>query len=236
MRSVAATFPDFWGLRGPDRLLAGQPVVVGGQAGPTTISRSPPSTEASSGTARRSTVPPTEVVIGASIFIASMVATVCPASTWSPAWTVSETAPAKGAATWAGLSGLGPFAPGTGVFYRAVTDGYHARLAVEPAEHRTKASFVSLPDGVESQVQRNAGPESDLDFPTWRQAKEESRRRQDGKVPVLSGGFLVLPIRAGEKERVKHLAQFLRARPGVSEHYPRFGGKIEVARQGRFYP
>jgi len=70
-----------------------------------TIKRSPPSTEASSGIAKRSTVPESDVVIGASIFMASMVATVWPASTWSPARTVSDTAPAKGAATWAGLSG-----------------------------------------------------------------------------------------------------------------------------------
>ena len=47
--------------------------------------------------ARRLTVPPSEVVMEASIFIASMVATVAPASTSSPSETCRVTTPAKGA-------------------------------------------------------------------------------------------------------------------------------------------
>ena len=42
-------------------------------------------------------------MIDASIFIASMVATVCPAVTVSPSATCSVTTPANGAATWFGL-------------------------------------------------------------------------------------------------------------------------------------
>src|SRR5699024_7809827 len=52
--------------------------------GRTSTSRSPPSTLPTSGTAMRATVPATGVVIAASIFIASMCATVPPASTFSP--------------------------------------------------------------------------------------------------------------------------------------------------------
>ncbi|CAM5690552.1 hypothetical protein SGLAM104S_05510 [Streptomyces glaucescens] len=42
--------------------------------------------------------------MAASIFIASMVATVPPAATWSPSATDSVTTPANGAATWPGLA------------------------------------------------------------------------------------------------------------------------------------
>ncbi len=47
-------------------------------------------------------MPPIGAVIEASIFIASMVATGCPAATSSPAATDSETTPANGAATCPG--------------------------------------------------------------------------------------------------------------------------------------
>ena len=50
--------------------------------------------------ASRSTVPPTGVVMLASIFIASMVATTPPASTVSPSATDGVTTPEKGAGTW----------------------------------------------------------------------------------------------------------------------------------------
>ena len=50
--------------------------------------------------ASRDTVPPFEAVMEASIFIASIVATVAPASTVSPSVTASVTTPANGAATW----------------------------------------------------------------------------------------------------------------------------------------
>ncbi len=54
--------------------------------------------------ASRATVPDFGAVMAASIFIASMVATVAPASTWSPSATARVTTPAKGAATWFGLA------------------------------------------------------------------------------------------------------------------------------------
>src|SRR5262245_53734022 len=55
----------------------------------TTTSRSPPSTCAVADTAMRSTVPALGAVIAASIFIASMVAMVWPASTVSPSATAT---------------------------------------------------------------------------------------------------------------------------------------------------
>ena len=50
-------------------------------------------------------MPATGAVIEASIFIASMVATVSPAATWSPSATTIVTTPWNGAATWPGLAG-----------------------------------------------------------------------------------------------------------------------------------
>ena len=64
----------------------------------TTMRRSPPSTWAGSVTATRRTVPAFGAVIAASIFIASMVAMVCPAVTVSSTETLTLTTPAKGAA------------------------------------------------------------------------------------------------------------------------------------------
>ncbi len=55
--------------------------------------------------ASRRTTPPTDAVIAASIFIASIEATLCPASTVSPSATCSVTTPENGAATWPGLDG-----------------------------------------------------------------------------------------------------------------------------------
>ena len=52
--------------------------------------------------ATRETVPARGEVMAASIFIASMEAIVCPASTLSPSATLSVMTPAKGAATWPG--------------------------------------------------------------------------------------------------------------------------------------
>src|ERR671911_1218295 len=62
-----------------------------GHDGRTTSTRSPPSTCTDPVIARRSTVPATALVMLASIFIASMVATTPPASTPSPSPTVGVT-------------------------------------------------------------------------------------------------------------------------------------------------
>lgn len=53
--------------------------------------------------ARRDTRPAFGTVMVASIFMASMVATVAPAATSSPSATARVTTPANGAATWPGL-------------------------------------------------------------------------------------------------------------------------------------
>ena len=70
-----------------------------------TTTRSPPSTGCTEVSARRSTVPATGVVMEASIFIASMVATVSPAATSWPFSTITVTVPWNGAATWPGSPG-----------------------------------------------------------------------------------------------------------------------------------
>ena len=62
--------------------------------------------------ATRSTVPLTGAVIEASIFIASIVATVAPASTVSPGSTTTLTTPSNGAATWPGFDGSARSADG----------------------------------------------------------------------------------------------------------------------------
>src|SRR5690606_3980770 len=69
-----------------------------------TASRSPPSTWAVSETAMRLMVPALGAVIAASIFMASMVAMVWPASTRSPVLMLRVTTPANGAAMWSGLA------------------------------------------------------------------------------------------------------------------------------------
>src|ERR687894_2733209 len=74
-------------------------------AGLITRTRSPPSTCWTAPIASRCTVPATGAVIAASIFIASMVATVAPASTSSPSATAGVTTPANGAATCPGWCG-----------------------------------------------------------------------------------------------------------------------------------
>ena len=61
----------------------------------------------------RLTVPAFGAVMAASIFIASMVAMVCPASTLSPEATATVTTPANGAATWSGLERSAFSAAGT---------------------------------------------------------------------------------------------------------------------------
>ena len=61
----------------------------------------------------RSTTPPAWVVIDASIFIASMVATTAPGTTVSPSDTARVTTPANGAATWPGSSGSARSVTGT---------------------------------------------------------------------------------------------------------------------------
>ncbi len=71
----------------------------------TTTSKSPPWTCSMAETATRETVPATALVMDASIFIASMVAIVPPASTASPTATVTVTAPANGAAIWPATAG-----------------------------------------------------------------------------------------------------------------------------------
>ncbi len=53
--------------------------------------------------ATRETIPLRGAVIAASIFMASIVATVSPAETCWPSVTTRVTAPANGAATWPGL-------------------------------------------------------------------------------------------------------------------------------------
>ncbi len=111
--------------------------------------------------------------MGASIFMASIVATVWPASTSSPTPTVRVTAPAKGAATCAGLSGCARSPRADGVLHGPVPDRHHAGLAVEPAEHGPETALVRLPDGVDRQVQRKAGVQGDLDFVPGRQAVEK---------------------------------------------------------------
>ena len=55
--------------------------------------------------ATRSTVPATGAVIAASIFIASIVASVSPAATCWPFSTTTVTTPWNGAATWPGSEG-----------------------------------------------------------------------------------------------------------------------------------
>ena len=96
--------------------------------------------------ASRSTVPPTGVVMLASIFIASIVATTPPASTVSPSATVGVTTPENGAGTCPALDGS--------AFSTALTSAVTERsrtwigpeLAVEGAHDGAHALPVGLAD------------------------------------------------------------------------------------------
>ena len=79
--------------------------------GTTTITRSPPSTCWVPLTASLWTTPATRVVMDASIFIASIVATMAPAATRSPTDTTGVTTPPKGAATCPAVRGSALFGP-----------------------------------------------------------------------------------------------------------------------------
>ena len=171
------------------------------------MSRSPPSTEATLGTAKRWTVPASEVVMGASIFMASMVATVWPGVDVVAYVDGQRHRPGKGSGNVGGVVRLGPLAPGRGVLHGAVPDRDHAGLAVEPAENGAETALVRLAYGVEGEVQGKAGVQGDLDLVPGAEAVEKGGRGQHGELPELAGGFFEILGGAGEKQRVEQVAQ-----------------------------
>ena len=107
------------------------------------------------------TVPATGAVIAASIFIASMVATVAPASTWSPSATVTVTTPANGAATCPGLAGSAFSATLTSTLIECVADPDRAQLAVDGAHHGPHAALVRAADRLQAEDQADAAADPD---------------------------------------------------------------------------
>ena len=115
------------------------------------VARHPPAGSPGSRGARP--CPPTGVVIAASIFIASIDATCCPASTVSPSATLSVTTPENGAATcpgWVGIRLLGRLALDGDA---AVAHEDRSQLPVERRHDGAHALVVGLADRLEPDEQ-----------------------------------------------------------------------------------
>ena len=106
-------------------------------------------------TATRSTVPSLGAVIGASIFIASMVAMVWPALTSSPSETDGDD-PGKGRRDVAGIAAVGLLRGRDRAGNAAVAHQHRPQLAVDDAHHRPHATLVGFGDGLQPDQQLHA--------------------------------------------------------------------------------
>ena len=161
-----------------------------------TRTRSPPSSCWTAPIASRWTVPLIGVVIAASIFIASMVATVCPASTFWPSWTVGVTAPANGAAMWPGRARVGLLRGDLVHLDRRVPYLQRAELPVEREHHGAHAALVRLADALHADQQPDALVELDRDLLVGGHAVQVRRGVEHADVPVLLADGLELLGRA----------------------------------------
>ncbi len=123
-------------------------------------------------------------MIGASIFIASMVAMVWPALTWSPTDTPTVTTPANGAATWFGIAPVGLLRGRNRAGDAAVTHLHRPQLAVDDAHHRAHAALVGFGDGLQADQQLDTGLQLHPVFLALPQAVEELVGRQPRGVAV----------------------------------------------------
>jgi len=106
-------------------------------------------------TAMRLTLPALGAVIAASIFIASMVAIVCPASTVSSTDTETVTTPATGLRRGLGWTGR-PFRRRYVAGDAAITHHHRSQLTVEDAHHRAHTALVGIGDRLQTDQQLDA--------------------------------------------------------------------------------
>ena len=165
--------------------------------------RSPPSTGCTEVSATRSTVPATGVVIEASIFIASIVATVSPAATCCPFSTMTVTVPWKGAATWPGSPASAFSAAATAEEMLRSRMLERSQLPVEGAHHGAEAALVRLADGLEPEQQRDALTEADGVLGARAQPVEVVEGGEDRHVAVRLARLQEVLGRAGEEQPVE---------------------------------
>ena len=128
-------------------------------------------------------------MIDASIFIASMVATVSPAATVSPSATLMVTTPWNGAATWPGLdvSAFSVAATSAAMLVSRTAIGRSWPLMV--AITRAVAALVGLADRLEAEQQRLALVDVDLVLVALPEAVEVVERGQHRHVAVGLAGL-----------------------------------------------
>ena len=116
--------------------------------------------------------------------MASMVAMVWPAVTWSPSATLTVTTPANGAATWSGVAAVGLLRGRDRAGNAAVAHHHRPQLAVDDAHHRAHAALVGFGDGLQPDEQLDAAFELDPVLVALAQAVEELVGRQLRRVAV----------------------------------------------------
>ena len=151
-------------------------------------------------TAMCSTVPATEVVTLASIFIASIVATTSPASTCWPLETRRVATPVKGAPISFGSSGFGALGGGRVAHERPVADRERPELAVQRADDVSHAALVGVADRLEAEEQLHARSEVDGELLAVLEAEEERRGGERREVAVGGERGLVLSGRTREEQ------------------------------------
>ena len=127
-------------------------------------------------------------VIDASIFIASMVATVAPAGTSSPSATDRVTTPANGDATCSGLPGSARSATGHVDVHAAVPDLQRPQLAVQGGDDGAQAPLVGVAGRLQPEVQLDTGLQLDDVLGAAAQPVEVVGGRQHRQVAELLPG------------------------------------------------
>ena len=168
-----------------------------------TMIRSPPSTCAVPLSASRVTVPATGVVIEASIFIASILATVSPAATLVADRHHRGDAAAERRGDVPGPGRVGLLGGGRVGLDRAVADRDRAELAVDRAHDGADAALVGLADRLQAEQQRLALLEGDVVLPSGPEPVEVLGGADDRHVAVGRARLLELPGRSGEQQPVE---------------------------------
>ena len=180
------------------------PSAAGDDAGQlTTTSRSPPSTCAVSDTAIRLTVPALGAVIAASIFIASMVAMVCPALTSSPDGDRDGDHAGERRGDVVGVGPVGLLRGGHLAGDAAVAHHHRPQLAVEDAHHRAHAALVGIGDRLQPDQQLDAALERHPVLVAVPQAVEELVGRKARGVAVQIAVRFEFLCRTGEQQAVQ---------------------------------
>ena len=119
---------------------------------------------------------------------------VCPASTLSPAATLTVTTPANGAATWSGLDRSAFSAVGHVAGDAAVAHHHRPQLAVEDAHHGAHAALVGIGDRLQPDQQLDAALELHAVLVAVPQPVEELVGRQAARCRRTARGGPRIPL------------------------------------------